>query len=143
MASIDRGSPDCAARDQRVWHALVVRKGSSEGADLVAERQIPAPAWHAFFARTQMSRALQMRMRLAPANHKVRALDRQWRVTWGRRHAKAGAVDIGQRVDQTGVRAAIVQREPTDAFRADAEAAHFDVRVTRAADAKEGRSLLG
>ncbi|MFB6940144.1 hypothetical protein ACFWGL_10555 [Streptomyces sp. NPDC060286] len=60
----------------------VVRNGTLEGADLVAEWRISDPAWHTFFARTQVSRALQIRMRLVQANHEVRTLDRQWEVTW-------------------------------------------------------------
>ncbi|MEU2788803.1 hypothetical protein [Streptomyces sp. NPDC007100] len=60
----------------------VVRSGASEGADLVAEWRISDPAWHTFFARTQTDRALQIQMRLVPASHEVRALDRQLEVTW-------------------------------------------------------------
>ncbi|MFI9585446.1 hypothetical protein ACIHCQ_27120 [Streptomyces sp. NPDC052236] len=60
----------------------VVRDGTPEGADLVAEWRILEPAWQTFFVRTQVSRALQIRMRLVPAGHEVRALDRQWEVTW-------------------------------------------------------------
>ncbi|MEU3449677.1 hypothetical protein AB0H29_21045 [Streptomyces thermolilacinus] len=60
----------------------LVRPGTPEGADLVAEWRISEPAWQTFFARTQVSRVLQIRMRLVPSNHEVRALDRQWEVTW-------------------------------------------------------------
>ncbi|GGU20515.1 hypothetical protein GCM10010289_47810 [Streptomyces violascens] len=61
----------------------LVRSGtSSERADLVAEWRIREPAWHTFFARTQISRVLQVRLRIVPARHEVRALDRQWDVTW-------------------------------------------------------------
>ncbi|MEV0280153.1 hypothetical protein AB0I22_27700 [Streptomyces sp. NPDC050610] len=60
----------------------VVRYGGPEGASLVAEWRIQEPAWQTFFARTQVSLALQVRMRLVPADHTVRALDRQWQVTW-------------------------------------------------------------
>ncbi|MFF4350180.1 hypothetical protein [Streptomyces sp. NPDC001530] len=60
----------------------VVRDGAPEGAELVAEWRISEPAWQTFFARTQVSRVLQVRMRLVPADHEVRALDRQWEVTW-------------------------------------------------------------
>ncbi|MES4892734.1 hypothetical protein [Streptomyces sp. NPDC096012] len=60
----------------------VVRNGAAEGAGLVAEWRIRDPAWHAFFARTQVSRTLQIRMRLVPESREVRALDREWEVTW-------------------------------------------------------------
>ncbi|MFH8753594.1 hypothetical protein ACH4GK_38260 [Streptomyces rimosus] len=60
----------------------VVRSGAPEGADLVAEWRISDPAWRTFFARTRPDRALQVRMRLVPASCEVRALDRQWEVTW-------------------------------------------------------------
>ncbi|WP_237319305.1 hypothetical protein [Streptomyces sp. JJ36] len=54
----------------------LVREGKpEEGADLVAEWRVAEPAWQSFFARTQMSRVLQVRMRLVPARHEVRALD--------------------------------------------------------------------
>ncbi|MER6028708.1 hypothetical protein [Streptomyces sp. NPDC001851] len=60
----------------------VVRAGAAEGSELVAEWRIRDPAWHAFFARTQVSRTIQIRMRLVPESHEVRALDRQWEVNW-------------------------------------------------------------
>jgi hypothetical protein len=60
----------------------VVRDGTPEGADLVAEWRIMEPAWRTFFARTQVSRAIKIRMRLVPANHEVRALDQQREVKW-------------------------------------------------------------
>ncbi|MFG2298581.1 hypothetical protein [Streptomyces sp. NPDC048603] len=60
----------------------VVRGGGPEGADLVAEWRISDPAWHTFFVRTQVSRVVQIRMRLVPATHEVRALDRQFEVSW-------------------------------------------------------------
>jgi hypothetical protein len=60
----------------------VVRDGTSEGADLVAEWRIAEPAWATFFVRSQLTRALQIHMRLVPEIHEIRALDRQWEVTW-------------------------------------------------------------
>ncbi|WP_443055939.1 hypothetical protein [Streptomyces sp. IBSBF 3136] len=60
----------------------VVRNGSLEKADLVAEWRIRDPAWHTFFARTQVSRTIQIKMRLVPERREVRALDREWQVTW-------------------------------------------------------------
>ncbi|MEV7618334.1 hypothetical protein [Streptomyces sp. NPDC089799] len=61
---------------------FVVRGGDAEGADLVAEWRISDPAWHTFFARTQVSRVTQVRMRLVPASHEARTIDRQFEVSW-------------------------------------------------------------
>ena len=60
----------------------VVRDGAPEGADLVAEWRLMEPAWRPFFARTQLSRRIRVRMRLVPAGHVVRALDEHWKVKW-------------------------------------------------------------
>ncbi|MDX2595984.1 MULTISPECIES: hypothetical protein [Streptomyces] len=60
----------------------VVRNGALEKADLVAEWRVRDPAWHTFFARTQVSRTIQVKMRLVPERREVRALDRAWDVTW-------------------------------------------------------------
>ncbi|MFE7778716.1 hypothetical protein ACFU5O_33540 [Streptomyces sp. NPDC057445] len=60
----------------------VVRDGAPEGAELVAEWRLMESAWQTFFVRSQVSRAVQIRMRLVPSSHEVRALDRQWEVTW-------------------------------------------------------------
>ncbi|MEU4032893.1 hypothetical protein [Streptomyces collinus] len=60
----------------------VVRDGALEKADLVAEWRVREPAWHTFFARTQVSRTIQIKMRLVPERREVRALDRAWDVTW-------------------------------------------------------------
>ncbi|MFE9560297.1 hypothetical protein ACFYM0_04235 [Streptomyces sp. NPDC006487] len=60
----------------------VVRGGAPEGADLVAEWRVREPAWHAFFARTQVSRVLQIHLRLDRAAREVRSIDRQFEVTW-------------------------------------------------------------
>ncbi|WP_405497152.1 hypothetical protein [Streptomyces sp. NBC_00096] len=59
-----------------------VRSGAAEGADLVAESRILEPAWHTFFARTQVSQVFQIRMRLDAAAREVRTVDRQYDVTW-------------------------------------------------------------
>lgn len=60
----------------------VVRDGAPEGADLMAEWRMMEPAWQTFFARTQLSRAVQIRMRLVPEQHEVRVIEEQWEVTW-------------------------------------------------------------
>ncbi|MFD5077525.1 hypothetical protein [Streptomyces sp. NPDC058371] len=60
----------------------VIRDGRAEGADLVAEWRMLEPAWRTFFARTQVSRVFQVRMRLVPEKNEVRSLDQQYEVTW-------------------------------------------------------------
>lgn len=61
----------------------VVRDSTpDEKADLVAEWRLWEPAWQTFFARTQISRALQIRMRFVPADHEVRTVDHEWEVKW-------------------------------------------------------------
>lgn len=74
----------------------VVRGGAPEGADLVAEWRVREPAWHTFFARTQVSRVLQIHLRLAPDAREVRSIDRQFGVTWLGGHAPAGPVGRGR-----------------------------------------------
>jgi hypothetical protein len=60
----------------------VIRDGRAEGAELVAEWRMLEPAWQTFFARNQVSRVLQVRMRLVPEKNEVRSLDQQYEVTW-------------------------------------------------------------
>ncbi|MEU8828831.1 hypothetical protein [Streptomyces sp. NPDC048636] len=60
----------------------VVRDGAPEGVNLVAEWRIMEPAWQTFFVKSQLSRALQIRMRLIPKDHVVRALDLETEVKW-------------------------------------------------------------
>jgi hypothetical protein len=60
----------------------VIRDGTPEGADLVAEWRIMEPAWRTFFVTSQLSHAVEIRMRLVPEEHEVRALDREWEVEW-------------------------------------------------------------
>ncbi|MEW1900939.1 MULTISPECIES: hypothetical protein [unclassified Streptomyces] len=86
----DRGTPPRSAEEVRAALLalngpdvpFVVRGGAPEGADLVAEWRISDPAWHTFFIRTQVSRVTQFRMRLVPASHEVRTIDRQFEVSW-------------------------------------------------------------
>ncbi|MDQ1047884.1 hypothetical protein [Streptomyces sp. V4I2] len=59
----------------------VIRDGAPEGADLVAEWRVRDPAWENFFVRSQLSRAVRIRMRLVQDGHQVRALEEGWEVT--------------------------------------------------------------
>ncbi|WP_432038930.1 hypothetical protein [Streptomyces cucumeris] len=60
----------------------VVRDGTREDVDLVAEWRLKEPAWRTFFVRSQLSRATEIRMRLVPKDHEVRVLERHWEVNW-------------------------------------------------------------
>jgi hypothetical protein len=60
----------------------VIRDGSEEGADLVAEWRLLEPAWRTFFLRSQLSRVFKVYMRLVPDKEEVRALDQQFEVEW-------------------------------------------------------------
>jgi len=60
----------------------VVRDGAPEGVDLVAEWRLDEPAWQSFFARSQLSRRIRIRMLFVPKDRVVRALDEQWKVDW-------------------------------------------------------------
>lgn len=60
----------------------VVRDGTPEGADLVAEWQGTKPARKGAIARTQENDVFQIRMRLVPDTHEVRAIDHLWEITW-------------------------------------------------------------
>lgn len=58
----------------------VIRDGGADGADLVAEWRLAEPVWHNFFVRSQLSRAVRIRMRLVQEDHEVRAVEEQWEV---------------------------------------------------------------
>ncbi|MFE1841471.1 hypothetical protein [Streptomyces sviceus] len=59
----------------------VIRDGSPEDADLVAEWRLTEPAWQTFFVQSHLSRAIRIRMRLDPDDHEVRALEEGWEVS--------------------------------------------------------------
>ncbi|MBO8189234.1 hypothetical protein [Streptomyces spirodelae] len=60
----------------------VVRDGSSEAVDLIAEWRLMEPAWQGVFRKRQLSRNLEIRMRFDPDRHEVRVLEQQWEITW-------------------------------------------------------------
>jgi hypothetical protein len=60
----------------------VIRAGTEEDADLVAEWRLLEPAWRTFFVRTQLSRVFKVHMRLVPEKNEVRTLDQQFEVDW-------------------------------------------------------------
>ena len=61
---------------------FVIRDGSPEGVDLVAEWRIVDYAWYDFFARARVQRANQTLMRFDTDKSEVRAVDHEWAVKW-------------------------------------------------------------
>jgi hypothetical protein len=59
----------------------VIRDGTPEDADLVAEWRLAEPTWQGFFIQSQLSRAIRIRMRLDDEDHEVRALEEAWEVS--------------------------------------------------------------
>lgn len=60
-----------------------VREGTpDENADLVAEWRLQEPQWRVYFYTRDVSRQLQIFMRLHEDDHEVRALDKQSTVVW-------------------------------------------------------------
>jgi hypothetical protein len=59
----------------------VIRDGTPEDADLVAEWRLAEPTWQHFFVQSQLSRALRIRMRLDPERHELRALQEAWEIS--------------------------------------------------------------
>jgi len=59
----------------------VIRDGAPEDADLVAEWRLAEPTWQTFFLKSQLSRAIRIRMRLDHEDHEVRALEEGWEVS--------------------------------------------------------------
>ncbi|WP_330459540.1 hypothetical protein OIB37_23320 [Streptomyces sp. NBC_00820] len=66
-------------RDDAAW---VVHNGAAVGADLVAELRVAEPVWQTFFLKSQLTRAVRIRMRLDLEGHEVRALEEQREVSW-------------------------------------------------------------
>ncbi|GAB3281973.1 hypothetical protein [Parasphingorhabdus pacifica] len=61
---------------------FVIRDGTPEGVDLVAEWRIVDFAWYDFFVRARVQKANQTLMRLDLEKNEVRALDQEWSVVW-------------------------------------------------------------
>jgi hypothetical protein len=66
----------------RATAPFVVRDGSAEGVDLVAEWRIVDAAWYEVFAKAGLTSVFKVLMRLDEARHEVRAVDQQWSVEW-------------------------------------------------------------
>lgn len=61
---------------------FVVRDGTADGVDLVAEWRIVDAEWRQVFADAGLQKVFQVRMRLDPAKSEVRSMDKEWTVIW-------------------------------------------------------------
>jgi hypothetical protein len=56
--------------------------GASEGVDLIAEWKIVDASWHEIFAKAGLTKAFNIFLKLHPEEHEVRAVDREYTVSW-------------------------------------------------------------
>jgi hypothetical protein len=56
--------------------------GRSEGVDLIAEWRVVDAQWYEIFAKAGLSKVFRIYLKLDPANHEVRAMDREYTVEW-------------------------------------------------------------
>lgn len=61
---------------------FVIRDGSPEGVDLVAEWKIVDARWYEIFAKAGLSKAFKVLMKFDEAAGVVRAVDQEWTVEW-------------------------------------------------------------
>lgn len=56
--------------------------GTDENVDLIAEWKIVEAQWYEVFAKAGLSKVFKIYLKLDPAAHEVRALDREYTVSW-------------------------------------------------------------
>ena len=56
--------------------------GESEKVDLIAEWRVVDAQWHEIFAKVGLSKVFKIYLKLAPEAHEVRAMDREYSVSW-------------------------------------------------------------
>ena len=61
---------------------FVVRDGSPEKVDLVAEWRIVEASWYEVFAKAGLKKTLKILMRIDTEKHEVHAVDQEWSVEW-------------------------------------------------------------
>ena len=84
------GTPVCSAQDVRERLLAVNRPtapfqvvdGASEGVDLIAEWRIVDAQWYEIFAKASLEKVFKIYLKLDEATHEVRALDREYSVSW-------------------------------------------------------------
>lgn len=83
-----------ALRDQllainRDTAPFIIRDGTPEGVDLVAEWRIVDAKWYEIFAKAGIKRVFKVLMKFDAARGEVRAVDQSWEVEW-----RAGVPEI-------------------------------------------------
>lgn len=61
---------------------FVIRDGTSDGVDLVAEWRIVDAAWYEIFAKAGLERVYRVLMKFDPGRGEVRTVDEAWDVEW-------------------------------------------------------------
>ena len=56
--------------------------GPDEGVDLIAEWKIVDAQWYQIFAKAGLTKVFRIYLKLDPEKHEVRALDREYTVSW-------------------------------------------------------------
>jgi len=56
--------------------------GASEGVDVIAEWKIVDASWYEIFAKAGLTKTFNIFMKLHPEEHEVRAVDREYTVSW-------------------------------------------------------------
>lgn len=56
--------------------------GAAENVDLIAEWKIVDAQWYQVFAKAGLSKVFRIYLKLDPENHQVRAMDREYTVSW-------------------------------------------------------------
>jgi hypothetical protein len=56
--------------------------GASKGVDLIAEWKIVDASWYEIFAQAGLTKTFNIFMKLHPEEHQVRAVDREYTVSW-------------------------------------------------------------
>jgi hypothetical protein len=67
------------SRPTAPWRVI---DGASEGVDLIGEWKIVDASWNAIFARAGLTKTFNIFMRLHPEAHEVRAVDREYTISW-------------------------------------------------------------
>jgi hypothetical protein len=73
---------DALLRLNRPTAPYCVVDGRSESVDLIAEWRIVDAQWHEIFAKAGLSKVFRIYLKLDPAAHEVRAVDREYTVAW-------------------------------------------------------------
>jgi hypothetical protein len=61
------------------WQVI---SGAAEQVDLIAEWKIVDAQWYQIFAKASLSKVFRIYLKLNPAEHEVRAMDREYSVSW-------------------------------------------------------------